>query len=334
MFFVKYQPFLFIIHHIKRVWGLLNKTCNFGFATPENLEYETIRKAWIECDRLGFDSAWITDHLAKDFFLESWTTLSALAIEVNNLRFGPMVLCNSFRHPPVVAKMAATLDIISGGRLELGMGAGWHEEEHVSYGISFPETLVRIQKLKEAVTIIKKMWLGKTSYSGKYYNVQNASTDPKPRQKPHPLIWIGGYGEKLLLRVVAEVADGYILRMGATPEEYEHKMNVLEGHCQKVGRKISNIRKAWVGPAIIGKNNEEVRRKIQSHKATFTSTKPFEHYLEESLVGTPEECLDKVRKYLDVGVTDIIMTFSKDDAENLEAFKLLSDGVISVIRGK
>jgi len=310
---------------------------NFGFVTNENLEYKVVKEAWLECERLGFDSAVLSDHFMRGgYYPECWTTLSALSSQTKSLRFGPMVLCNSYRHPPIVAAMSATLDVISRGRLELGMGAGWLESEYVAYGIPFPRTVIRIEQLKEAVRIIKKMWTeDSTTYKGKYYSVKDAVVNPKPIQKPHPRIWIGGYGEKFLLKAVAEVADGYILRKGATPDEYSHKMNVLQQHCKTVGRNFDKIRKAWVGQVFIGKNKQEVTKKIRNYKTTFSSEeKSFEHFIEESIVGTPEECIKKIYEYLDTGATDFLTVFPREDLKNFKSLQLFSESVISTFRGK
>ena len=154
-----------------------------------------------------------------------------------------MVTCNSFRNPALLAKMAATLDVVSNGRLELGIGAGVQKDEHVAYGMPFPAPRERIARLKESVEIIKKLWTEeKASYEGKYYRVDEAVCEPKPLQKPHPPITIGGSGEKLTLKVAAQHADRF--DWGTLPfEVYKHKLEVLGGHCKSVGRDVREIEK-------------------------------------------------------------------------------------------
>ena len=151
--------------------------------------FNQVREVVLECERLGYHSVWLDDHLmfGKRPILESWTTLSALSSITKKIKLGTMVLCNSFRKPALLAKMAATLDVISNGRLEFGIGAGTQKDEHIAYGIPFSNPSVRIDRMKEAVEIIKTMWTQeKASYEGKYYRIKEAVCEPKPMQKPHP----------------------------------------------------------------------------------------------------------------------------------------------------
>ena len=159
----------------------------YAFKSPQT--FERVRNVVLECERLGYDSIWLDDHLmyGKTPILECWTTLSALASLTAKIRLGTMVLCNSYRNPALLAKMAATLDVISNGRLELGIGAGVQKDEHEAYGIPFPKPSERIERMKEAVEIIKKLWTEENAnYQGKYYTVNEAVCLPKPLQKPHP----------------------------------------------------------------------------------------------------------------------------------------------------
>jgi alkanesulfonate monooxygenase SsuD/methylene tetrahydromethanopterin reductase-like flavin-dependent oxidoreductase (luciferase family) len=166
-----------------------------------------------KCEELNFDSVWLVDHLLpydaprvpiSATMLESWTTLSALSRETSSLKLGPLVTCNIFRRPQILAKMGATFDLISGGRLLFGIGACWFKTEFEQYGIPFPKISERINRLKETIQIIKSMWTqDKASFSGKYYSINEAICEPKPVQKPYPQFWIGAEGEKML-RVVAQ----------------------------------------------------------------------------------------------------------------------------------
>ena len=157
------------------------------------LDYPNVKRIASECEKLEFDSIWLYDHfypLSPPFnksVLESWTTLTALALETKAIRLGVLVTCNLFRHPSVLAKMSATVDVISGGRLQFGIGAGWYEEECLAYGIQFPKASVRIRRLRESVQIVKKMWTEeKSDFEGRYYRIKDAICEPKPVQKPHP----------------------------------------------------------------------------------------------------------------------------------------------------
>lgn len=308
---------------------------HFGYRVDENLEYKDIRRQCLEIEKLGFDSFWLSDHLMKGYYLECWTVLSSLSSITENIRLGTMVLCNSYRHPPLVAKMAATLDIISGGRLELGMGAGWYESEYNAYGVPFPETSIRIEQLKEAIQIIKKMWTeDSATHAGKYYSVRDVVLDPKPVQKPHPRVWIGGAGEKIMMKAIAEVGDGYILRYGATPSEYGHKIGVLKRHCENVGRSYDNIsRRAWGGHVFIGRTPREVKKKIASFKPKYPS-EASKRYFEQCICGTPEECMERTREYSEVGVTDFIVSFPREEQTEMSAVRLFAEEVVSSLGGR
>ena len=165
-------------------------------------------------DRLGYHSLWVVDHMwARGIpdmdHLEAWTLMTALAVSTERLRIGTLVLCNSYRNPALLAKMASTFDLVSNGRLEIGLGAGWMDEEYRGYGYPFPSIKVRIEQLDEGLVVMKKLFTeSRATFEGKYYSLDDAANNPKPMQKPHPPILIGGAGEKLLLRVVAEHRPG------------------------------------------------------------------------------------------------------------------------------
>ena len=211
--------------------------------------YAEMREAWLEADRLGFDTAWAHDHLLNQNDVsapedEGWTALAALLALTTRIRGGLMVSSNTFRHPSVLAKMATTVDVISGGRLEVGIGAGWFEDEHEQYGIPLPPVGERIRRLDEACQILKALWTEpRATVEGAYYQVRQAYHEPKPVQSPHPPLVIGGSGEKLTLRVVARHADEWNMSKG-TPEEFGHKCRVLDEHCRAVGREPAEIERS------------------------------------------------------------------------------------------
>lgn len=180
---------------------------NFVFIPPERPSFNDILSDVLLSERLGYHSIWTYDHMIGmyenpgDNRFECWTTLSALAGATKHIRLGQLVLYNPFRHPPLLAKQSATLDAISGGRLELGLGAGWHKPEFEAYGYPLEGPTVRIRRLDEAALIIKKMWKEESpNFSGRHYEIKRAYCAPKPVQKPHPPLMIGGGGERLLLR--------------------------------------------------------------------------------------------------------------------------------------
>ncbi len=295
--------------------------------------YDNVRRVWVEADRLGFHSGWLFDHLfelpllgaSHEPCLEAWTLLSALSKETTRLRLGITCLCVSYRNPALLAKMSSTLDVISGGRFELGIGAGWAKTEHESYGIRFDRPRERVEKLEEAVTIVKKMWTEENpSFQGKYYSIGGAVCEPKPLQKPRPPIWIGGGGEKYTLKAVAKLADGCNF-IGLSLDEYRHKLNVLAEHCDMVGRKIGDVRKSWQGSVIIGQTNTEVDGKIQL--TTQVGSVSRDDFRSRAITGTPEECAQRLGEYLDIGVDRFMLSFPEADSD-LASLKLFAEEVL------
>jgi F420-dependent oxidoreductase-like protein len=290
--------------------------------------FNRVRDVVLECERLGYDSVWLDDHLMfeKRPILECWTTLSALATITSKIRLGTMVLCNSFRNPALLAKMAATLDVISNGRLEFGIGAGVQRNEHASYGIPFPKPRARIDRLKEAVEIIKKMWTEETaSYRGKIYKINEAVCEPKPVQKPHPPITIGGSGEKLTLKVAAQHADRYDWGYMPSLEMYKHKLGVLESHCEAAGRDFCEIEKScWLGGQMfVVPDQERVDEKVLQLKPKNVALEDFKKL---NLVATPEECRRKIRQYTSLGVTYFMLFFG--DLPDMSGVRLFAETVL------
>jgi alkanesulfonate monooxygenase SsuD/methylene tetrahydromethanopterin reductase-like flavin-dependent oxidoreductase (luciferase family) len=208
--------------------------------------------------------------------------------------------------------MAATLDVISKGRLEFGIGAGWKEEEYHAYGLPFPKASTRISQLREGVEIIRKMWTEDTpSYQGQHYQLREAICRPKPVQTPRPPIWIGGSGEQLLLRVVAELADG--CNFPGSLEAYARKLGVLRKHWERGGRDIREIRASLTTDLVIAEDPEALRAKVTRFKPASVS---YDDYVDRNIVGTPEECRSRIRAYQDVGVTYFMLslrTFKNDN---------------------
>ena len=225
------------------------KPVTFGIKTaPQHTTYAEILQVWKQVDQnLAFDHAWLFDHYAPIFSdldgpcLEGWTTLAALAAETNRIRIGLMVTGNTYRHPAVLASIAATVDIISNGRVDLGIGAGWNEYEHASMGIPLYAPGERIRRLDEACQIITQLFTQDlTTFNGRYYQLKEARRQPKPVQKPHPPFVIGGGGEQLTLRVVAKHASIWNFA-GGTVDDFKRKVGVLEQHCEAVGRDFNTI---------------------------------------------------------------------------------------------
>jgi F420-dependent oxidoreductase-like protein len=215
---------------------------------PQHTTYEAMRGVWHEADRTpAFEHAWLFDHFSpiqgdlNGPCFEGWTLLAALAAQTSRLRLGLMVAGNTYRHPAVQAHMAATVDVLSGGRLDLGLGAGWNEYEHHSMGIPLYPPGERIRRLGEACEVIRRLFTEPLAdFQGRYYRLQQARCEPKPVQQPHPPFVIGGSGERLTLRVAARYADVWNF-LGADPETFRHKVRVLHEHCAAVGRDPARI---------------------------------------------------------------------------------------------
>ena len=210
---------------------------------------EQQRAVWRLADEAGFDHLWIFDHFnpiggapLDGVIWEGWTLLAAMAEATSRVRIGNMVTGNTYRHPGVLAKIATTVDHLSAGRLEFGIGAGWAEVEHTMLGLDFPGVGERLRRLDEACTVIKKLWTEeRADFDGRYYDLTGALANPKPVQRPHPPIWIGGGGEQRTLRIVATHADVWNFA-GGPVETAIHKVEVLERHCADVGRDPAEIR--------------------------------------------------------------------------------------------
>jgi len=273
-------------------------------AAPDMLyrsDYDSIKKIAQDCERLGYDSLWAMDHLMwgdynEGSVFEAWTLLSALATETKSIKLGPLVGCNSFRNPALTAKIASTIDIISNGRLIFGYGAGWKEEEYKAYGIPFRNPVTRVNQMREGITLIKKLWTEeKTSFQGEFYETKEAVCKPKPVQKPHPPIMIGGGGEKYTLLVAAEIGNIWDV-WGASIEEYKRKVNILKKYCDKLERKIEDIKLSWSGNILIGKNEKDLNKKISRYGTDI------------SFKCTYNNCIDKLQDYVDSGCEQFIFS--------------------------
>jgi F420-dependent oxidoreductase-like protein len=248
----------------------------FAFKTANQYNsWSDILAVWKEAEQIElFESGWLFDHFypirspqgEPDLTgpcLEGWTLLAALAQATSRLRLGTMVTGIHYRHPAVLAKMAATVDIVSDGRLELGIGAGWNEQESGAYGIELGSLRERFDRFDEACQILVGLLSEEvTDFDGEYYHLTEARCEPKGPQTPHPPILIGGTGEKRTLRAVARYAQLWDASGAATPEDFAHKRDVLGAHCRDIGRDASEItttRHVWVGP---GKESEQVVEEV------------------------------------------------------------------------
>lgn len=293
-------------------------------------DYPALVRFWQAAESMGYDSAWVQDHFVAVLadpaqpVLEAMATLAALAANTRRLRLGPMVLSNPLRHPALVAKMAATLDVVSGGRLELGMGAGNWRPDFDGYGITFDDAPTRVRQMGEAIQVIKLLWTErKADFRGRFYTLSDALCEPKPLQKAHPPIWIGGEGEQLTLRMVALHADGWNVGFPPLPA-LRHKCKVLEEHCQKVGRDPASIRKSLQVYVAVDKDERAASRRAEAITTRRRGAGPAQAL--PVLAGTPDACIDQLKPYIDLGFTHVILVF--DYPFDLRELQLIADTVL------
>jgi F420-dependent oxidoreductase-like protein len=272
-------------------------------------------------ERDGFASFWLMDHFYQlpahgsvdEPFLDAWTALPALAAVTSRIRLGAMVSPVGYRNPALLARMAASLDHISGGRMNFGFGAGGYKPEYQSYGFEFIEKgSVRLAQMKEALQLILGLWANTPfTFHGEYFHVENAILEPKPLQKPHPPILIGGVGPKITLRLIAEMGDG--CNLWGPPDEFARERETLKAHCDAVGRDESTIEKTTYDLVICAPNESVLKEKISR-----LLTKGVEPWM--ALVGTPAQLLDIVGEYERVGADHLCIDFAGNDPESYALF--------------
>ena len=287
----------------------------------------------LRAEKLGFEAAYVYDHFIphpggnrNGPFFEAYTLLSAVAGITSKIRIGQVVTCNSYRHPSLLAKITSTLDAISNGRLEFGIGAGWFEYEYNSYGFKFDKPITRIEQLDESLTIIKKMWENeKSSFKGKQYSIKNAICNPKPVQKPHPPIMVGGSGRKLI-NVVARHATRYNHPFG-TPDILEEKISLLKNSCKSIRRDFEEIENSVLLRVLVGKDRDEVKDIVAKLKKKNESVAEFIMRSKDSIaLGTPDEVSNYLQQYLRIGISYFIINFI-GLSKSLEMLSLFSKKV-------
>jgi F420-dependent oxidoreductase-like protein len=283
----------------------------FGVQTPaEDLTYEQMRETWRLIESLGYDSVWLADHLApvlgdKDRpYHEAWTLLAALAAQTPRIRVGVLVTSNTFRPPALLAKMATTVDHVSGGRLALGIGAGWEEAEHRAFGIAFHTAKERAARLGEALEVITRLWRDDhPTMTGRYYALERAPFAPPPLQRPHPPIVVGGQGPQWIMPLVARWADEWNVPLGITPGAMRERLRGLEAECTRLARSPC-VRDVSVF-LVLGRITDAPVAETPPAPAAMT---PFlEKVIVSLLQGTPEQITAKIRTYVDAGASSVIV---------------------------
>jgi probable F420-dependent oxidoreductase len=310
--------------------------------------YEDMRRVAGRAEELGFGSVWLCDHfltLTPDGYaedagiggtapgaaprqarsmplLECWTTLSALARDTHRIRLGTSVLCHSYRLPSVLAKMGATLDVISGGRLDLGLGAGWFAQEYRAYGVPFPRIGERIAQLDEGLEVIRRMWTDPHPvFQGRHYAIDDAVCDPPPLQQPRPPIWIGGEGDRVH-RVAARAADGVNVRWWG-PERIAARGAYLDAACREFGRDPRTLQRSVT--ALLVPDGDAGR--AAATRERFRAIPADGH-----VAGTSEQCVARIRQYVAAGVRHFLFTIP--DVASSSALERAGREILPAIRAR
>ena len=282
----------------------------------------------------GFESLWVYDHFhtvpvpTQEETYEAWTLMAALAAVTDTVRLGQMCTCNGYRNPAYLAKVAASIDAISGGRVEMGIGAGWYEHEYKGYGYPFPKPSVRIGELREAVEIMQRLWTeDSVDYAGDHYTLEGGICRPRPLQDPHIPFWIAGGGEQLTLNVAARYAQ--YTNFGGSVENFQHKSEVLAGHCKDVGRDFDEIVRSTNFNVICAETEAEVAEKRKwflDHYTPFVGEERAEKgvasYFDGGMAGTPDQLISRLKEWEAAGMTYAICYFATAayDRSDLELF--------------
>jgi F420-dependent oxidoreductase-like protein len=289
-----------------------------------------------------WESVWVYDHFhtvpvpTQEATHEAWTLMAALAAATSRVRLGQMCTCMGYRHPMYLAKVAATVDIVSGGRAEMGIGAGWYEHEWNAYGYGFPGAGDRLAMLAEGVQIMRQAWeQGEATHAGEHYQVDGAICRPLPLQEGGIPLWIAGGGERKTLRLAAEHAA--YTNFDGTLEGFRHKSDVLAGHCRELGRDFDQIVRSANYNVVIGRDRAEVDERlawIKEHYRPYLSEETleasFEGYRTGPLVGTPEQIVERLRELEAAGMTYAV-TYFMEAAYDPSGVRLFADEVIPAL---
>ncbi|HEY7705381.1 MAG TPA: LLM class F420-dependent oxidoreductase [Acidimicrobiia bacterium] len=286
---------------------------------PTDRHWETISGVASRLEANGFENAFVFDHFhttpipTQEVTYEAWTLMGALSVVTSTIRLGQMCTCNSYRPPAYLAKVAASIDVLSGGRLDMGIGAGWYEHEYLGYGFEFPRPSVRIGQLEEAVQIMEKMWTeDEVHFDGKHYQLRGAICQPKPVQKPHIPLWIAGGGEEKTLRVAARHAA--YTNFGITVEEFARKSGILAGHCQEAGTDFDQIVRSASFRIVIAESEAGVSEKleaIRSHYGQFVDGEELEKRMRfyGHMAGTPDQLIERLQPWIEAGASYAVCYF-------------------------
>ena len=279
---------------------------------PDPVEkYETMTRCAQEAERAGYDAVWVYDHFhtvptpKHESVFECWTSMAGLARDTSTIRLGQLVTCNSYRPPALLGKMASCVDVMSRGRLILGIGAGWYEHEYAAYGYTYPEVGERLRMLRETLQVIKAMWTeDEATFAGRHYQLAGAINEPKPVQKPHPPIWIGGSGEKVTLKLVAQYGDA--CNIGGDVATVRRKLDVLREHCNEVGRDYDSVLKTAEFYTVMG-DEREVKRVLTDTARRMGQDEDIVREYWYPRVGTAERVAEMMGEYAEAGIQYFVL---------------------------
>ena len=319
------------------------------------VSWDAVKRVVLLAEDCGYDSVWVSDHLFLDWAkyggpseprgaLECWSTLSALAAVTERVRLGSLTLCNDLRHPALVAKMAASLDLVSGGRLDVGIGAGWYEPEYRAAGISFDAPATRVRRLGEAAEIVARMLSGEElTYEGRHYHVHGALCRPRPRQVPRPPVWLGGKGH-LLLRTAARVADGWNYSWLGSLDAYRERARRVVRACEEETRDPSTLRRSVGCYVLAGRDESDARRRFERlasrtpagvlRGGSRTRGVSWDEFRQDHVAGSAGEVIDRLGQLKDLGVEEVIVSlgalpFQVADEQDVE---LVGSEIASALR--
>ena len=272
-------------------------------------QWNTILEAASNIENLGYESIWVYDHFhtvpkpTQDPTYECWTLMSALSQTTSKVRLGQMCTCNSYRNPAYLTKVASNIDVMSNGRLEYAIGAGWYDHEYRAYGYEYPSAGIRLKMLEESLIIYKKMTTEETpSFNGEFYQIDGAINQPKPIQKPYPPLWVCGGGEKVTLKLLAKYGD--YGNWDVDVDGFIQKSNILQNHCENVGRDFNEIGKTLHTNVLIADNQNDLDRKVEK-LSTYTNI-PKDYYYQRPLIGTKDKVFETIDQYKEAGCIYLI----------------------------
>ena len=335
----------------------------FGLALPhydtslagEPVSWDGVRRTAERAEAAGFDSVWVSDHLFLDWgkyggpsdlqgALECWTTMSAVAASTQRVRVGSMALCNDFRNPGLLAKMIASLDLLSGGRVDVGLGAGWYEPEYRAADIAFDPAGQRIARLEESLEIIARLLEGEELvYKGKHYTIDGAICRPGPLQQPRPPLWVGGKGD-YLLKIAARAADGWNFSWLGTIDTYRERKAAAEQACESIQRDPVTLRRSVGAYVVTGTDDSDVRRRYERlvkrtpdgvlRKNKAGTAVSWEEFRTSRIAGTTGEVVEQLGRLAELGVEEVIvglgaLPFQVADEEDID---LVGSEIIPALR--